>query len=123
MNSGYNTSESSLEQTFGGFNWLFEESSTIREEKEESPSFSSPVNIKDYYEPVWTTKNGDKIALSKMETRHILNCIRLLESKHMYHHKCGDSEKHKHFLESWYRIFQNELERRKTGQLETSYSL
>lgn len=110
MSSGYDTSESPLEQTLGGFDWLFEESGTIREEKEESSSFSLSVNIKDYYEPVWTTKNGDKIALSKMETRHILNCIRLLESKHMYHHK-------------WYRIFQNELERRKTGKLEASYSL
>lgn len=102
------------------FDWLFGESS---ETLEDSPKAGQSFEVSSTDDPIWTTKNGNKIPLSKMETRHICNCIRLLESKHMYHHKWGDSEKRKRFLESWYRIFQNELERRRTGQLETSYSL
>lgn len=89
------------------FDWLFGESP---ETSEDSPKAGQSFEVSATDDPIWTTKDGNKIPLSKMETRHICNCIRLLESKHMYHHK-------------WYRIFQNELERRRTGQLETSYSL
>ncbi len=88
------------------YDWLFEDTDTIGgvlEEKSESTSFQVP-------EPVWTTANGDKIPLSKMETRHICNCIKLFESKNMYKHK-------------WYRIFKEELERRRTGKLESSFAL
>lgn len=90
------------------YDWLFEDSDTIaekdvQEEKSESASFSVT-------EPIWTTAEGDKIPLSKMETRHICNCIKLLESKNMFKHK-------------WYRIFQDELARRRAGKLETSFSL
>ena len=88
------------------YSWLFEESSTLRE----GESFSLSVDIRDYYEPVWTTKNGDKIALSKMETRHICNCINLLESKRMYKNK-------------WYKILKDELERRRASKLKASFSL
>lgn len=80
-----------FEDTIGG----------VLEEKSESTSFQVP-------EPVWTTANGDKIPLSKMETRHICNCIKLFESKNMY---------------KWYRIFKEELERRRTGKLESSFAL
>lgn len=88
------------------YDWLFEDSDTIKdapEEKSESASFSVE-------EPIWTTAKGDKIPLSKMETRHICNCIKLLESKNMYKHK-------------WYRIFKEELERRRASKLEASFSL
>lgn len=80
-----------FEDTIGG----------VLEEKSESTSFQVP-------EPVWTTANGNKIPLSKMETRHICNCIKLFESKNMY---------------KWYRIFKEELERRRTGKLESSFAL
>ena len=101
------------------YDWLFEDSDTIaekdvQEEKSESTSFSvnNPKVQGTFgsHEPIWTTAKGDKIPLSKMETRHIRNCIRLLESKNMFKHK-------------WYRIFQDELERRRAGKLETSFSL
>lgn len=90
------------------YDWLFEDSDTIaekdvQEEKSESASFSVT-------EPLWTTAKGDKIPLSKMETRHICNCIKLLESKNMFKHK-------------WYQIFQDELARRRAGKLKTSFSL
>ena len=90
------------------YDWLFEDSDTIaekdtQEEKSKSVSFS-------VIEPIWTTANGDKIPLSKMETRHICNCIKLLESKRKFKNK-------------WYQIFQDELARRKAGKLETSFSL
>ena len=101
------------------YDWLFEDSDIIKdapEEKSESASF--PVE-----EPIWTTANGDKIPLSKMETRHICNCIKLLESKGKFKHKWGVSEKRKRFLETWYRIFKDELERRRASKLETSFSL
>lgn len=65
------------------YDWLFEDSDTIGdalEEKSNGASFSVE-------EPIWTTAKGDKIPLSKMETRHICNCIRLLESKNMFKHK------------------------------------
>lgn len=88
------------------YDWLFGESSeTLKDSPKAGQSFEVSTT-----EPIWTTTKGDKIPLSKMETRHICNCIRLLESKHMYKHK-------------WYRILQNELERRKAGKLEASYSL
>lgn len=87
------------------YDWLFGESS---ETLEDSPKAGQSFEVSATDDPIWTTKDGNKIPLSKMETRHICNCIRLLESKH--HHK-------------WYRIFQNELERRKAGKLETSFSL
>lgn len=83
------------------YSWLFDEPIG-------DSSFS--IDVKDYYEPVWTTKGGDKIPLSKMETRHVCNCIRLLESKNMYKHK-------------WYRILKDELERRRSGKFEASFSL
>lgn len=89
------------------YDWLFGESP---ETSEDSPKAGQSFEVSATDDPIWTTARGDKIPLSKMETRHICNCIRLLESKHMYKHK-------------WYRIFQNELERRKTGKLEVSYSL
>lgn len=89
------------------YDWLFGESS---ETLEDSPKAGQSFEVSATDDPIWTTKDGNKIPLSKMETRHICNCIRLLESKHMYHHK-------------WYRILQNELERRKAGKLETSFSL
>lgn len=103
------------------YDWLFGESlsprvrggellETCPETSEDSPKAGQSFEVSATDDPIWTTKDGNKIPLSKMETRHICNCIRLLESKHMYKHK-------------WYRIFQNELERRRTGQLETSYSL
>lgn len=82
------------------YGWLFGENSEI---SEDSPSQSFEVS-----EPIWTTKDGEKIPLSKMETRHIRNCIRLLESRGKFKHK-------------WYRIFQDELERRKASPLETSF--
>lgn len=101
------------------YDWLFDESS---ETLEDSPKAGQSFEVSATDDPIWTTKDGNKIPLSRMETRHICNCIKLLESKH--NHKWEDSEKHKcFFLESWYRIFQNELERRRTSQLETSYSL
>lgn len=96
------------------YDWLFGECS------EDSPIVSQSSEIP---EPIWITKNGDKIPLSKMETRHIRNCINLLESKGKYKHKWGDSEKRKRFLESWYKIFQDELERRMNNPLITNYSL
>ena len=84
------------------YDWLFEDTiGGVLEEKSESTSFQVP-------EPGWTTANGDKIPLSKMETRHICNCIKLFESKNMY---------------KWYRIFKEELERRRTGKLESSFAL
>lgn len=84
------------------YDWFFEDTiGGVLEEKSESTSFQVP-------EPVWTTANGDKIPLSKMETRHICNCIKLFESKNMY---------------KWYRIFKEELERRRTGKLESSFAL
>lgn len=83
------------------YDWLFGECS------EDSPIVSQSSEIP---EPIWTTKNGDKILLSKMETRHIRNCINLLESKGKYKHK-------------WYKIFQDELERRMNNPLITNYSL
>ena len=90
------------------YDWLFEDSDTIaekgtQEEKSESVTFSVT-------EPIWTTANGDKIPLSKMETRHICNCIKLLESKSKFKNK-------------WYQIFQDELARRRASKLETSFSL
>lgn len=81
------------------YDWLFGES--------HSPKAGQSFEVSPT-DPVWTTAKGDKIPLSKMETRHICNCINLLESKKMYRR---------------YRIFKDELERRRTGQLETSYSL
>lgn len=83
------------------YDWLFGECS------EDSLIVSQSSEIP---EPIWTTKNGDKIPLSKMETRHIRNCVRLLETKGKFNHK-------------WYKIFQEELERRKTSKLETNFSL
>lgn len=80
------------------YDWLFGECS------EDSPIVSQSSEIP---EPIWITKNGDKIPLSKMETRHIINCINLLESK----------GKHK-----WYKIFQDELIRRRNSPLLTNYS-
>lgn len=102
------------------YDWLFGESQSPRvrfrelletcpETSEDSPKAGQSFEVSPT-DPVWTTAKGDKIPLSKMETRHICNCINLLESKKMYRHK-------------WYRIFKDELERRRTGQLETSYSL
>lgn len=88
------------------YDWLFEDSDTIKgapEEKSESASFSVE-------EPIWTTTKGDKIPLSKMETRHILNCIKLLESKGMFKNK-------------WYRILNDELTRRRASKLKVSFSL
>ena len=82
------------------YDWLFGECS------EDSPIVSQSSEIP---EPIWTTKNGDEIPLSKMETRHIINCINLLESK----------GKHKH---KWYKIFQDELIRRRNSPLLTNYS-
>ena len=93
------------------YDWLFGECS------EDSPIVSQSSEIP---EPIWITKNGDKIPLSKMETRHIINCINLLESKGKY--KWKDSEKRKLFLESWYKIFQDELIRRRNNPLLTNYS-
>lgn len=84
------------------YDWLFGEGS---ETLEDSPSQSFEV-----FEPIWTTKDGNKIPLSKMATSHICNCIRLLESKNEYKNL-------------WYRIFKNELKRRKANKLETSFSL
>ena len=80
------------------YDWLFGECS------EDSPIVSQSSEIP---EPIWITKNGDKSPLSKMETRHIINCINLLESK----------GKHK-----WYKIFQDELIRRRNSPLLTNYS-
>ena len=90
------------------YDWLFEDSDTIaekdtQEEKSKSVSFSVT-------EPIWTTANGDKIPLSRMETRHICNCIKLLESKSKFKNK-------------WYQIFKDELARRRASKLETSFSL
>lgn len=80
------------------YDWLFGECS------EDSPIVSQSSEIP---EPIWITKNGDKIPLSKMETRHIINCINLLESKGKY---------------KWYKIFQDELIRRRNSPLLTNYS-
>lgn len=84
------------------YDWLFGEDS---ETLEDSPSQSFEVS-----EPIWTTKDGDEIPLSKMTTSHICNCIRLLESRGKFKHK-------------WYQIFKSELERRRANKLETSFSL
>lgn len=100
----YDTSESSQERTFGSFDWLFGESPSTEAHESESFEVSDPL------EPIWTTVRGDKIPLSKMETRHICNCIKLLESKSMYKHK-------------WYQIFKDELTRRRASKLKVSFSL
>lgn len=80
------------------YDWLFEEPSEIIEN---SPNIS---------EPIWTTKAGNKIPLSKMTSRHICNCIKLLESRNLYKHK-------------FYRIFKEELKRRKSISIKTNFIL
>lgn len=90
------------------YDWLFEDSNTLTEkvsleEKSKDETFSVS-------EPIWTTSTGDKIPLSKMETRHILNSIKFLESKKMFKNK-------------WFRILNDELTRRRTSQLKTSFAL
>lgn len=75
------------------YDWLFDESS---ETLEDSPKAGQSFEVSATDDPIWTTKDGNKIPLSRMETRHICNCIKLLESKH--NHKWEDSEKHKCFF-------------------------
>lgn len=82
------------------YDWLFGDSSQTSKDKQ---SF-------EVCEPLWSTKDGTKIPISKMTTTHICNCIKLLERKNMY--KCKS-----------YQDLKNELEQRKAGKLEVSFSL
>jgi hypothetical protein len=62
---------------------------------------ASEINPHGYrVDPEWTTRSGKKVRLSKMETSHIKNCIRVLERK--------PSEASAHNI----RILKQELERR-----------
>lgn len=89
------------------YDWLFGESfETLEDCPETSQSSKVPI------EPIWTTAKGDKIPLSKMETRHITNCMRLLEDK-----------PYTAFSKKWLCIFGNELARRKSTPLERGFSL
>lgn len=61
-------------------------------------------------EPLWTDKEGRKIALSEMPSRYIVNCMKLLNRTGGY-------------SSTWYTIFEEELKRRKQQSIKTSFIL
>jgi hypothetical protein len=73
------------------YDWLFEDNSCVEKVDDEVKEVGE--------EPIWTTKDGKKIPLSKMSTMHITNCLKLLN--------LNKNQK-------WYKIFSEELEKRKT---------
>lgn len=79
------------------YEWLFSGSLTIVLE---------PLD-----EPIWTTASGEEIPLSKMTTRHIVNCINHLKT-------CKSK-----YNDRWIAIFKAEYKRRLSLPLEQTFTL
>jgi hypothetical protein len=77
------------------YDWLFDNNG--EEEKPEEVIID---------EPCWTTREGVKIPLSKMTSRHIVNCLKFISKKH-----------------PWRAALLNELEKRKKQPLKGDFSL
>lgn len=84
------------------YDWLFDDSSTEVVQTEESSD-----------EPVWTTAKGDKIALSKMTSSHICNCINMLKDRH---HRSDYENK-------WLNILREEFLKRLNTPFERIFTL
>ena len=62
-----------------------------------------PFGIPSEHNPVWTTKNGKKIPVSKMTDEHIEACMRIV----------GEDDQ-------WYSVFKNELKRRNSNKVNNA---
>lgn len=85
------------------YDWLFDDPPIVKVVQTEEP----------LDEPVWTTKKGQKIPLSKMTNSHICNCINMLK----------DRGHRTEYEDKWLYILRNEYLKRLNNPIQSNFNL